>query len=1203
MKASNCTARGMLVFLFSTATIAAVFVPPLCTAEERVHGTEAVWQIGKDDQSYLEFAECQESVFHKPDYRNLFPKDVHFVVGKHRDADWSPVHPGPDDFWAEGKAHKFVIEFDYDAEPRPMALTILLVDAHYGQPPVLTIDFNGLEGRFVTQRGVGGNEVARDPTRGKRQAFTLHIPTTFVKKGKNVVSIINDEGSWAFYDCLKLVAPVGPPPCVIPVDITCGPRLDSRGKAVILLEGNIFYWGKPAIASLQAIQNGKVVKITPVPAPEHGLTLESFLEMDRDLAATVESVAAFGDELAASVQSVLEGKVPKTKLFPLLEEGVTFVSQQVPAGPETEFVLVWNTHKTALAKASAMTPQEIRRIESQQYFARLASLYPENSFYSYAAVQTAKMEGDAKALSELKQRWQPFEFERPARREADLYSMTTGLLSIQESLQLDAMLRGAPLIEDKTVPVEELKPPQTRSLPFTEMLGDKEPAFSALAAMVPEDQYYIHFRSVGHALAFMDFVDTWGEHCLKHYGLSAKKAMTREKLEKQMCLKDIWFARPFANLAAGEVVVTGGHPFVAQGDDLSIIAEVKIRSLFNSTLERFVEKAKKSRPDAREERFSLGQHDVYGLVTPDSEISHYRADLGTQTVISNSKEALRRILQTADSERASLVGAPDFQYMRSIFKQDDPAESGFVFLSESFIRRQIGPAAKIAQARRLQCGTVLKMIANAAILFKHLNGRFPNSLKEMLDSQCIDSRYLVCQDGGEYSWEAGSLSGVCSVHNRLRYLTPIVELKTDLASEREREEYKRFVERYNNYWRRFFDPVGIRVSMSSSGLTLETLILPLVENSIYRTVTEFSGGKPVELAPKHIHPQTILSIEGRVPGSFIRKFFDGILEWWRYGGREEERVRTADEELAFRRAASDVRKAFGNKASLNFCDDPMLFGVQAAEVGGLPMRGMGGMEIGIAAAVLGLNFPVYASVEVPDPEAADRFLSFVASRLAWQRRNGAWFDTHVNLYEVAPYRERKIYVIEGAIGPVRLRGFVCILGNEAYGASRLSLLKEIIDLAERGESAAAEQSMLEGNVAVLIRPKAWRRVKEDFRFAWAATAREACLANLDELHVLHSYFSDVDLPMEKVAENADGTRYFCPEGGKYEYDREKNVVACSVHGMIDAQRQPEGMREEASFSRLISGIDRICLSLAFESEGVRTIVTINFNEEYRPFGQ
>jgi len=262
---------------------------------------------------------------------------------------------------------------------------------------------------------------------------------------------------------------------------------------------------------------------------------------------------------------------------------------------------------------------------------------------------------------------------------------------------------------------------------------------------------------------------------------------------------------------------------------------------------------------------------------------------------------------------------------------------------------------------------------------------------------------------------------------------------------------------------------------------------------------------------------------------------------------------------------------------------------------------MGGLEFAAGAAAMALNFPLYVSVGVTDPAAAERVLSYTAARLARQRPRGGGFDFRVLVYRVEPYRGRKIHVVEGVIGPVRFRGFISILGYEAYLTPRLSVLKKLIDLAEEGQAAEAQDRGPWGNVALVIRPKAWRKVKDDFQLAWAATAREACISNLDELQVLFKYFSDIGMPIEKVAEKADGTRYFCPEGGEYQYDAEKNLVACTVHGTKQRPRQPERMREDAAFSRLINGIDQITVSLAFQSEGVRTLVRMKFKDHYRPF--
>src|SRR5262249_43835925 len=82
---------------------------------------------------------------------------------------------------------------------------------------------------------------------------------------------------------------------------------------------------------------------------------------------------------------------------------------------------------------------------------------------------------------------------------------------------------------------------------------------------------------------------------------------------------------------------------------------------------------------------------------------------------------------------------------------------------------------------------------------------------------------------------------------RIEALTPCLERLVTEVSGEEAEEYKGFVTDYNQYWRTYFDPIAIRAQISAKQYRLETLILPLIDNSIYTTLAQAWGGKPVLL--------------------------------------------------------------------------------------------------------------------------------------------------------------------------------------------------------------------------------------------------------------------------------------------------------------------------------------------------------------------
>ena len=64
--------------------------------------------------------------------------------------------------------------------------------------------------------------------------------------------------------------------------------------------------------------------------------------------------------------------------------------------------------------------------------------------------------------------------------------------------------------------------------------------------------------------------------------------------------------------------------------------------------------------------------------------------------------------------------------------------AGYFFASESFIRRQVAPAEKISEKRRLQCFNNLVMLNNASLMYRLENGRSPKSLSELITDRFVD---------------------------------------------------------------------------------------------------------------------------------------------------------------------------------------------------------------------------------------------------------------------------------------------------------------------------------------------------------------------------------------------------------------------------------------------------------------------------------
>jgi len=167
--------------------------------------TKPLWQIGELDHNDVEFALAPK------DY-GQFKEDGLFVVGESETLrDWPYVHPGPDDTWAGGRPHAFVVLFGLkktggEGECR---LTFDLLDTHAQRPPTLRIEVNGQSFEQALPKGAGDESIRGRPEKGTEYCFAIPFTATSLRLGDNEIRITTLTGSWFIYDRVALEAPAG----------------------------------------------------------------------------------------------------------------------------------------------------------------------------------------------------------------------------------------------------------------------------------------------------------------------------------------------------------------------------------------------------------------------------------------------------------------------------------------------------------------------------------------------------------------------------------------------------------------------------------------------------------------------------------------------------------------------------------------------------------------------------------------------------------------------------------------------------------------------------------------------------------------------------------------------------------------------------------------------------------------------------------
>lgn len=809
---------------------------------------------------------------------------------------------------------------------------------------------------------------------------------------------------------------------------------------------------------------------------------------------------------------------------------------------------------------------------------RLSSVAGGESIFSYILNQTIPhifLKRDEKRSDRLPR--QNSNTNTP--QKVDMYSITTGALAIQESLQLDRMTGRTGIKSDDEVPIEKLVGPQIKSHPFSEMLKDRKAKPLPIAALVPEEFYYFHFSDINKEIEFSDLLDQWGTSLLNVMQVSSHDAQLKQKYLRQLCLELSVLTRLFGDKVIDDLAIMGNDPFLHEGTDVSVVFNVKNKKLFDINVSKYFTEAKKAFPDAVESDITYGQFTIHSLVNSDRKVSSYSCYLNDFKVYSNSQKAIELIIDTYEKKHPSLVNASDFQYMRTVFPADKSQEDAFLYLSESCIRKLVGAQWKIARKRRIECNNSLGIINNAITMYYMEKNTKPPLLEDLLGDHYIESEYLLCPDGGNYAIDEKIGEPFCNKHGRLRYLTPIVELQLPMVSKAEQEEYGKFVEEYNKYWSRFFDPIGIKAKFDNNKIKVETCILPLIENSIYNGFKVLAGGNPVEINS----PEAI--------GTIFQLFTKLNLT--------EETLKEYKTDLLVR-GTSFTPKQFldiiGDNFSINAIDNNPMLSFDLAQGGSL-LSGFLRDQTQIFAASFALSaitMPTYITISVKNEEKASQFIHELIQ--SWVKENAyarmdkksGWFNVYG--YQVLPdYKGHKIETLVLDLFVLKMRLYFTVYKNYLIIANQRNILTGIID--DSGKIAKAKT-----NLMVRISPEAFDKMSEAAGIGWQERMRKACINNLSSIYVLNKFRG---ISFDKINEASllvNGYFPYCPSDGKYEYSKERDTIYCTIHGDIESPKQPFKLDKEIPLNRFILGLQHIESSLEFTSEGIMTSVKIERNK-------
>lgn len=776
-------------------------------------------------------------------------------------------------------------------------------------------------------------------------------------------------------------------------------------------------------------------------------------------------------------------------------------------------------------------------------------------------------------------------------RDINIFALLGGGLAVRESLQLDRL----PILDpgDDTIPLANLKGPEIQSHPFKDMVADRTSSAPALAGLVPHDYYYLHVQDPNRTL---DLLERLGDSLGQLMGSVLPTSVdfqTREKLMSQLALRENPTHRKFYGHVIDSLAIVGTDPFFLNGTDVTIVARLKKKDIFLGTVNGYREWFEKTMGATRSE-VQIEGLTVQLLKTPDRRVHSYLVSLTDDTVvISNSAGALKGVLQVFRKKRPSMAEQHEYRYMRSIYpfqeerdgdgKRDgtgdrEPSRGGradettreaaFLYLSDPFIRRVVGPELFIKESRRMLEASRLAALEQRAVLFYQLHGRRARNVAEL--GQEFSAEDVAAFAGLELA--EASFAGVSKKHGPMGRMIPNIDTDLPMVSQVEADGYTEFLNRYNDYWRTYFDPIGIRLS-GDRRIRIETCILPLINNSFYNSLLEFTGGAATPLKSGDAALKSeVVSAGFRINRAEVAKAF----------------TKSMSQQLD--REGLRLDEVLGDEIQVHVLDaQPMVDFDSGALLRSTLGRGSPGEKAAVGLLVWSLFHPIRVAVPLKKPEDGEKLVRAIDAAVRPELKSSAgWM--RLDLYEqIAEGHRFRVYVVS-IEDIIKFRFYYAVHNGTLHFTTTQEHMMQIL----RGglEKGIVDRFLdffrkpVEAPPAHLVgvfRPANLAAERNNTLAGAAETEKRQAFANLSTFLLFHDLFGD---GLHEQALDSFGFRLEPRDG--YILD-EKGNPASTVYGSPD--RPTINMDRAKNLKRRLD-TKQIRMGLEFTKEGLKSTVEV-----------
>ena len=205
---------------------------------------------------------------------------------------------------------------------------------------------------------------------------------------------------------------------------------------------------------------------------------------------------------------------------------------------------------------------------------------------------------------------------------------------------------------------------------------------------------------------------------------------------------------------------------------MTAVFKVRQAAIFGAALEGMLAAHARAHGGAVKTSITYGATGIAVVTSPDGALRQHRASVNGLEIISNSLQAMKRVLDTLAGKHARLGDEKDFRYM--LARDASEHQPALLFFGDRFVAEVIGPRQKVLEARRQMATAELMTPGFAALLHGWLYGKSPGSVDELVASKLLRKDELKHTAGTAIEWRPGEPAR--STWGTPSALTPLIEL-------------------------------------------------------------------------------------------------------------------------------------------------------------------------------------------------------------------------------------------------------------------------------------------------------------------------------------------------------------------------------------------------------------------------------------------